>query len=55
MKKEELLKQVFDYVDSIKKPFDKDEEISDLHWFVNMIEDGLTWKVIKDHLLKRGV
>lgn len=50
MKQEELLKQVYDYLDSIKKPFDQREEIDTLRWVINMIEDGLTWEVIKDHL-----
>ena len=50
MKREELLKQVFDYLDGIKKPFDKVEEIEILRWVVNMVEDCLTWEDILKHL-----
>ena len=47
-----LVTQIYDYLDSFKKPFDKYEEIRALHWVVNMIEDGLSLETIKDHLEK---
>ncbi|GAI26474.1 unnamed protein product [marine sediment metagenome] len=50
MNRIDFMKKTFDYLDSIKKPFDKREEIETLRWVVEMIEDYLTWKDIKDHL-----
>ena len=50
MKRIEFMKQMFDYLDSIKKPFDKLEEIETLRWVIGMIEDCLTWEVILKHL-----
>ncbi len=50
MKRIEFMKQVFDYLDGIKKPFDKTEEIETLRYVINMIEDCLTREVILKHL-----
>ncbi|GAI65838.1 unnamed protein product [marine sediment metagenome] len=52
MKQEELLKQVYDYFDNIKKPFDQRGKITTLRCALQMIEDGLSWKDIKDQLGK---
>jgi len=50
MKLEELLKQIYDHLDSIRKPFEKAEKAMTIRYLIEMIEDGLTWAEIKDHL-----
>ena len=45
-----LVTQIYFYLDSFKKPFDKREEIETLRWVINMIEDGLSLKMIKEGL-----
>jgi hypothetical protein len=47
-----IVTQIYFYLDSFKKPFDKREEIETLRWVINMIEDGLSLEVIRDHLEK---
>lgn len=50
MNLKDLLKLVYNYLDSVRKPFDKDDRIFLIRRTVDMIEDGLRWKDIKDEL-----
>jgi hypothetical protein len=50
MEQEEFLKLLYDYLDSIRKPFDKREEIETLRWVIDMVEDGFSLKMIKEEL-----
>lgn len=50
MKIQELSKQIYDYLYAIKKPFNQRDAITALRWVIDMIEDGLTWEEIKQHL-----
>jgi len=52
MNRIDINKKVFDYLDSIEKPFDKDSEIEIFRWVLNMIEDYMSWKDIFEHLQK---
>ena len=45
-----LVKQIYDYLEKYRKPFDKREEIETLRWVINMIEDGLSLEMIKEGL-----
>lgn len=51
MKQEELLKRVYDYLDSEEKPFDLAwDRIKRIREMLSLFEDGLTWEAIKNHL-----
>lgn len=50
MSLKELLRQVYNYLDGIRKPFDKDDRIFLIRRTIDMVEDGLRWKDIKDEL-----
>lgn len=55
MKEEELLKQVFDYLDSFQKPSDQRGKITNLRCVINMIEEGVNWKDIREGLILNGL
>jgi len=48
----ELSREIYNHVNTIRKPFDQAEVTQTLRWVIEMIEDGLKWKEIKEHLTK---
>jgi len=50
MKIQDLSKQIYDYLQAIKKPFNQRDAIATLRWLIDLIEDGLTWEEVKQHL-----
>lgn len=51
MERPELLREVYNHVASIRKPFERRDTIEDIRYLLRMVEDGcLTWKEIKEHL-----
>jgi len=51
MQEAELLRTIYDYLDGIRKPFEKAEKAMTIRYLIEMVEDGcLTWAEIKDHL-----
>ena len=49
----ELSREIYNHVNTIRKPFDQAEASQTLRWVIEMIEDGLNWQTIREHL-KQG-
>ncbi|GAI08165.1 unnamed protein product [marine sediment metagenome] len=50
MSLKDLLKQIYNYLDSVRKPFDKEDRIFLIRRAIDLVEDGLRWKDIKNEL-----
>ena len=46
----ELSREIYNTVRTIRKPFDQAEATMTLRWVIEMIEDGLDWQIIRQHL-----
>ena len=50
MKIKELSREIYNTINTIKKPFDQREAVETLQWVIRMVEDGLDWQTIRQHL-----